>query len=171
LIAAKKKRSILNYKDVLDAVFNIVSSSKDTMAPLLLKIQLLRHHIEPPKRMTAQSAGIDVSTPKRIFIRPLQRVRVPLGIAVEPPEGTYVRIAPRSGISLQGIDVGAGVVDADYRGELSAVLVNNSSKCVVIPKKTRIVQLICEKIEYPEVVIASSLKPTARNDKGFGSTD
>jgi dUTP pyrophosphatase len=141
------------------------------MGTPLLQVQLLSVHIDPPKRWSAQSAGLDVSTPRRLFMQPLQRLRVPLGIAVQAPEGTYVRIAPRSGLSLQGVDVGAGVVDADYRGELSAVLINGTTKCIIIPKRTRVAQLICEKIEYPEVVITSRLQPTGRNDKGFGSTD
>lgn len=52
---------------------------------------------------------------------------VETGIAVAVPEGTYGRVAPRSGLaSKHFIDVGAGVIDADYRGEVKVLLFNFS---------------------------------------------
>jgi dUTP pyrophosphatase len=90
---------------------------------------------------------------------------------VSVPPGTYGRIAPRSGLALKYfIDVGAGVVDSDYRGPLKVVLFNHGEVPFIVKIGDRIAQLICEKIEYPELREVVSLKDTLRGNGGFGST-
>ena len=69
---------------------------------------------------------------------------VPTGIAIDPPPGTYVRIAPRSGLALKGITVEGGVIDPDYRGEVNVLLINSSQRKFQIHKGDRIAQLIFE---------------------------
>ena len=59
-------------------------------------------------------------------------------ISLKPPEGCYTRIAPRSGLSVKGIDIGAGVIDPDYRGELKVLMINNSGSVFPVEKGTRI---------------------------------
>ena len=47
------------------------------------------------------------------------------GLSMAIPYGNYGRIAPRSGLAAKHmIDVGAGVIDADYRGEVKVLLFN-----------------------------------------------
>ena len=88
------------------------------------------------------------------------------------PTGCYDRIAPRSGFaSKKFIDVGAGVVDEDYRGELGVVLFNFGDEEFKINMGDKIAQLIFEKIKAPEVVEVDSLEETGRREKGFGSTE
>lgn len=68
-------------------------------------------------------------------------------IALAIPEGYYRRVAPRSGLAIKhGIDVGAGVIDSDYRGTLHVLLFNFGKEDFPIRKGDRIVQLIIEKI-------------------------
>jgi dUTP pyrophosphatase len=94
------------------------------------------------------------------------------GVAVAIPEGYYGRLAPRSGLATQkGIDVLAGVVDADYRGEIGCLLYNAGEEIVDLPAQTRICQLIIEKIITPDAVWVESLAETSRGGGGFGSTD
>lgn len=51
------------------------------------------------------------------------------GLQVELPLGYYGRVAPRSSLAAKhSIDVGAGVVDSDYRGELKVILFNFSDQ-------------------------------------------
>lgn len=74
------------------------------------------------------------------------------GFAIAIPPGTYARIAPRSGLALKKmIDVGAGVVDEDYRGEVGVVMFNFGEEDFVIKKGDRIAQMILERIMTPEV--------------------
>jgi dUTP pyrophosphatase len=93
------------------------------------------------------------------------------GLAVAIPEGFYGRLAPRSGLAMQkGIDVLAGVIDADYRGEISCLLYNAGDELIDLPAQTKICQLIIEKIITPTAVWVDGLSQTSRGSGGFGST-
>lgn len=92
-------------------------------------------------------------------------------IQVELPEGCYGRIAPRSGLAAKNfIDIGAGVVDEDYRGNLGVVMFNHADTAFQVAKGDRIAQLICERIFYPVMEEVKTLSDTERGDGGFGST-
>jgi len=97
--------------------------------------------------------------------------RVEADIRVQVPEGTYGRIAPRSGIALRySIGVLAGVVDRDYNGNVAVVLINHGRFPYRVHRGDRIAQLICEKIAVPDVREVSALPNTTRGARGFGST-
>lgn len=68
------------------------------------------------------------------------------------------------------IDVGAGVVDEDYRGNLGVVLFNHSEVDFDVKKGDRIAQFICERIFYPTIEEVPTLNETERGSGGFGST-
>jgi len=96
-------------------------------------------------------------------------VKTDLSIAV--PAGTYGRVAPRSGLAWKhSIDVGAGVIDADYRGNVGVILFNHSDKDFKVEIGDRIAQLIIERIELPHVQEVDELDDTIRGGGGFGST-
>lgn len=88
------------------------------------------------------------------------------------PEGCYGRVAPRSGLAVKNfIDVGAGVVDSDYRGNVGVVLFNFSDEDFVVRRGDRVAQLICEKIAYPDLEEEKeNLTNTDRGSNGFGSS-
>ena len=69
-----------------------------------------------------------------------------LGLLHAVPNGTYGRIAPRSGLATKGILVDAGVINADYRGELKVLLVNHGTSNYEIMTGDHIAQLIVKKI-------------------------
>ena len=93
------------------------------------------------------------------------------GISTLAPPGTYIRIAPRSGLALKGIDVEAGVVDPDYRGEIMVLMASYVSHSFQIEKGMRIAQLILERIvSNAEVVEVTELPQSSRASGGFGST-
>lgn len=68
------------------------------------------------------------------------------------------------------IDVGAGVIDEDYRGNVGVVMFNHADEIFEVKKGDRIAQLICEKIYYPEIEEVTTLSTTERGAGGFGST-
>ena len=124
-----------------------------------------------PTRGSAQAAGLDLYAAGNLQIASGQRAAVHTGVAVAVPEGFYGRIAPRSGLALKaGIDVLAGVVDSDYRGELVCILINQGEDSFSIKAGDRIAQLIIQQIIRPEPEWVAALDHTARHDKGFGST-
>jgi dUTP pyrophosphatase len=87
------------------------------------------------------------------------------------PQGTYGRIAPRSGLTVKyGLCVGGGVLDEDYSGEVKVVLFNHGPTDFDIRTGDRIAQLILEKIEIPEVTLVNELEQSDRGSGGFGST-
>ncbi|KAE8796543.1 Deoxyuridine 5'-triphosphate nucleotidohydrolase [Hordeum vulgare] len=79
--------------------------------------------------------------------------------------------APRSGLAWKhAIDVGAGVVDADYRGPVGVVLFNHSDADFAVKPGDRVAQLVLERIATPDVAEVDDLDATVRGDGGFGST-
>jgi len=81
------------------------------------------------------------------------------------------RVAPRSGLAAKhSIDTGAGVIDADYRGEVKVILFNLSDNDFAIKEGDRIAQLIIERIYTPDVVVVEKLEESVRGAGGFGST-
>ena len=80
-------------------------------------------------------------------------------------------VAPRSGLAYKkGIDVGAGVIDEDYRGEVGVILFNFGEEDFEVAPGDRIAQLILERIATPDVEVVSDLDATDRGAGGFGST-
>ena len=97
---------------------------------------------------------------------------VKTGIAIGLPEGTYGRLAARSGIaSRMGIAVGGGVIDADYTGEIKVILRNHGKADCLYKAGDRIAQLIVEKIANTDAMEVDDLETTERGTKGFGSSD
>ncbi|PTU23399.1 hypothetical protein P175DRAFT_0499954 [Aspergillus ochraceoroseus IBT 24754] len=139
-------------------------------APSLL-IKKLSPSGRAPTRGSAFAAGYDLYSAKETVIPAKGKAMVDTGIAIAVPEGTYGRVAPRSGLaSKHFIDTGAGVIDADYRGEVKVLLFNHSDVDFPVKEGDRIAQLILERIYTPEVVVVEELAESVRGAGGFGST-
>jgi deoxyuridine 5'-triphosphate nucleotidohydrolase len=124
-----------------------------------------------PTRGSASSAGLDIYSLEAISVAPKQRLLAQTGLAVAIPEGFYGRLAPRSGLATKrGLDVLAGVVDSDYRGEVCCLLYNAGDETVQLPQGSKICQLILERIILPAPVWVKDLSETSRGGGGFGST-
>jgi deoxyuridine 5'-triphosphate nucleotidohydrolase len=138
---------------------------------LALKVKKLSPDAILPVRGTSRAAGYDLFATKSVIIAPHEKAPVPTDLAVQIPSGYYGRIAPRSGLAVKHfIDVGAGVIDEDYRGPVIVLLFNFSSDAFQVNKGDRIAQLLLEKIATPVVVEVGELDQTERGDGGFGST-
>lgn len=137
-----------------------------------LYIKLLTSDAKLPTKGSSGAAGYDLYAAKNMVIGPRERGLVPIDISVGIPEGCYGRVAPRSGLALRsGIDVGAGVIDYDYRGAVGVVIFNHGHENFEINIGDKIAQLILEKIESNAPVIeVSELSDTERGSGGFGST-
>ncbi|MEP6819248.1 MAG: dUTP diphosphatase [bacterium] len=124
-----------------------------------------------PTRGSSQAAGLDIYSIEEVDIEPKQRALVRTGLAVAIPEGYYGRVAPRSGLATKhGLDVLAGVIDADYRGEIGCLLYNSGGETIHLPASSKVCQLIVERIITPEAMWSDEISETDRGGGGFGST-
>ncbi|GAA5893265.1 bifunctional dITP/dUTP diphosphatase [Sporobolomyces salmoneus] len=124
-----------------------------------------------PTRGSALAAGYDLYSSEEKTVPARGQALIGTDISIAIPEGTYGRVAPRSGLGVKhSITTGAGVIDADYRGKVGVLLFNLGDKDFEIKEGDRIAQLILEKIVTPEPQEVSSLDETVRGAGGFGST-
>lgn len=142
-----------------------------------LKVKRLRDNAVLPQRMTAQSAGYDLSACLKgpLTIGAGQTAKVPTGIAVQlTADSGYVLLAyARSSLaSKHGLAPAncVGVIDLDYRGEIFIALHNSSDKPYTITDGERIAQLVVTPVITPEVTESDELSDTERGSGGFGST-
>jgi deoxyuridine 5'-triphosphate nucleotidohydrolase len=116
-------------------------------APPALQIKLLSSTAKAPTRGSAYAAGYDLYASKATTIPARGKVLVDTDISIAVPAGTYGRVAPRSGLaSKHSIDVGAGVIDADYRGPVKVLLFNFSEVEFKVEVGERVAQLIVERV-------------------------
>jgi deoxyuridine 5'-triphosphate nucleotidohydrolase len=137
----------------------------------VLDVQVLSSQAMLPVRMSATSAGFDLTAAESVVVSKGGRALVSTGLAMRAPPGTYIRIAPRSGLAVKkGIHVGAGVVDEDYRGEVKVLLFNLGEEDFGVEPGDRIAQAIVEVILQPRLRVVEVLDDSARGCNGFGST-
>jgi len=128
---------------------------------------------QTPTRGSEGAAGYDLAACEWKLVPSGSWMAVDTGIVLEFPNTVYARVAPRSGLAYKkGIQVGAGVVDSDYRDSIKVILFNHGPENFEIQVGDRIGQVIFEKIELPilEEVDFLELTNTKRNTGGFGST-
>lgn len=138
-----------------------------------LKVYLRSENATVPTKGSALAAGYDLYAAESAVIPAQGQGMVGTDLTICVPIGTYGRVAPRSGLAVKhGISTGAGVVDADYRGEVKVVLFNHSQKDFEISKGDRIAQLVLEQIVNADirVITEEELDTTVRGEGGFGST-
>lgn len=140
---------------------------------MIERLEFMRLHPQAklPTRGSKYSAGLDLYSIESLLIAARARVTVRTGLSVAIPRGFYGRVAPRSGLAVKhGLDVLAGVIDSDYRGEIICALINHGDDPLEIEAGMRIAQLIIESIETPTPTWSEDLSETKRGSGGFGST-
>lgn len=137
-----------------------------------LKIFLEKGGIKPT-RAYEEAAGLDLYSTMSYKIPPLDQVIVSTKAHVAIPSGYVGFVKPRSGLAIRNkLDTRAGVIDADYRGEVKVVLYNASKSPVYISRGDKIAQLVvipC--LTDDEYLPIEEMDDTERGHKGFGSSD
>ncbi len=147
------------------------------MNKINVKIKLSRG-MSLPKYATAGAAALDlcaaIDEGTTLTIRPGERASVPTGISISPEDdGVVAIVAARSGLGIKrGINLanGIGVIDSDYRGEISVGLKNNSQEDFTVERGDRIAQLMFMPVYSASFIEADELDETERGAGGFGST-
>ena len=142
-----------------------------------IPIQRLAHadDLALPAYATEDAAGMDLlaAIDAPVTLAPLERKLIPTGIAIALPQGYEAQIRPRSGLALKsGISLvnAPGTIDADYRGEIGAIVINLSNEPFEITRGMRIAQMVIAPYTRASWQLSDSLEESARGTGGFGST-
>ena len=113
-----------------------------------LRVQRVHPEAKVPARRSEEAAGFLLSACTECVVHVGNRTRVPIGVRVKIPEGCYGRIASLTGLTIKlGVEVGAGVIDRDFDGELSVVLFNHGNRPFYVKQGYGVAQLILERYE------------------------
>lgn len=139
----------------------------------MIQFKLTHKNAKVPARGSVQAAGLDLHAAERTVIPPGERVIVPTGLQMSIPDGTVGLIWPRSGNAVKhGIDVMAGVIDSDYRGDIGVVLINHSDVTFTAEVGDKVAQMIMQAhFSAMPITVVESLDDTDRGDGAYGSTD
>jgi len=142
-----------------------------------MKLKFVKDHQDAviPMYATEGSSGFDLHSVKDETLKPGERKMISTGLRAEIPIGKEIQIRPRSGFAKnQGVTVlnTPGTVDADYKGVIHIILINNGNDPVIITKGDRIAQGVFANVEQAEIVEGTEedLTTSIRGTGGFGST-
>lgn len=140
-----------------------------------IRVKLLREGAKLPTYGTAEAAGADLYAClcQSVTIQPGATAFIPTGIALEVPKGCAGLVYARSGLACKrGLAPAnkVGVVDSDYRGEITVVLHNHGGEPQIIENGERIAQFLITPVLTPAYEVVPELTQTERNTGGFGST-
>lgn len=142
-----------------------------------MKVARLRANADLPlpRYQSPLAAGMDLlaDLASTLELKPMERRLIPTGLALELPEGFEAQVRPRSGLAHQvGLTClnSPGTIDADYRGEVSVLIVNLSKEPATIRRGDRIAQLVVAPVCQAELLEVAALSQTSRGAGGFGST-
>lgn len=155
---------------------NEISSDEPTDNICNVYVQLDSEECTLPKKAYESDAGFDVSIIKRknteneddIF----KVIMFHTGIHIQPPEGYYFEMVPRSSLQKLGYTLAncVGIIDNSYRGEIFVPLYKFDKTKPDITLPQRVVQLIPRKIVNCKMIQKTYLENTERGENGFGST-
>ena len=130
-----------------------------------------------PAYQSTDAAGLDLlaAVPEEapLLLAPGKHAMVPTGLAIALPSGFEAQVRPRSGLAAKhGVTVlnSPGTIDADYRGEISVILVNHGEAPFAIRRGERIAQMVIAPVVQAKLVPVANLSTTDRGSGGFGST-
>ena len=135
----------------------------------ILTIQKMSENASFPIKGSSFAAGYDIFSSENAVILPGQTMALNTDICVQPPPGTYVRLAERSGLSLTGLRVCGGVCDPDFTKPIKVILCNHGEKPFFVGIKMRIAQMITTHISMPAIV-EGEIEPNDERGDGFGSS-
>lgn len=138
-----------------------------------MKVQKLRD-VKTPSRGTSVSAGIDFYVPEDFetqVLKPGESVLIPSGIKAQVPRGYALIAFNKSGVATkQGLQVGACVVDEDYRLEIHLHVVNISDKDQTVATGQKLVQFVLIPVSYFDIEEVDNIENNTERKGGFGST-
>lgn len=147
--------------------------------PLTINVLRLKSSVglPLPSYQSSGAAGMDLTAAlavgQNVTLAPGDRAMIPTGLAIALPPNTEAQVRPRSGLAAKhGVTVvnSPGTIDADYRGEISVILINLGREAFTVARGDRIAQMIIAPIVQANLIEVATLDQTVRGSGGFGST-
>jgi dUTP pyrophosphatase len=136
-----------------------------------LKFKKLHPDAKIPSYAYAGDAGLDLYIAEDLILKKDERRSIPLGIAVEIPEGYVGILFDKSGLSHKhGLKSYGGIIDAGYRGEIHVGMMNLSDKDYEFKSGDKIIQILIMPVLHAEVVECDELSESDRGQGAFGSS-
>lgn len=136
-----------------------------------LKIKKLHPNAKIPSYAHSGDAGFDLYVPESITLQPGDRKTIPLGVAVEIPDGYVGLMFDKSSLShKQGLKTFGNVIDSGYRGEIHAGLINQSGQTQTLEAGQKIIQMLIMPVITVDIQEAEELSESKRGDGAFGSS-
>ncbi|MCQ2570862.1 MAG: dUTP diphosphatase [Candidatus Saccharibacteria bacterium] len=143
------------------------------MSEVRVLIKKLDENAVIPRYETDGAAGFDfhATVKEPVHIEPGGWQEIPFGIAMEIPPGYELKIRSRSGPAFNYHVVAYhGLIDSDYRGELSVLLHNRGEATYIVNPGDRVAQGVISRYETAVFEVVPELSATKRGIRGFGST-
>ncbi len=138
---------------------------------MILKVKKLHPEAKLPIFAHPGDAGMDLFAFEDVEVPSGRSAKIRVGISLEIPEGYVGLCWDKSGLSMNhGIKVLGGVIDSGFRGELVVAVFNLGPENYTFHKGDKVMQILIQKVENPEIVEAEELSDSARGENGFGST-
>ncbi|XP_074592433.1 uncharacterized protein LOC141848283 [Curcuma longa] len=156
-------QELLDYTQYLKAALDRECKGKMAQPSIeFFNIKRLTSTVKLPARRTLGAAGYDIFLDEEVHIPARMQALVKIGISLEFPQDYYARIAPRSGAALRlKLDIGVGVVDSDFMGEVHILILNHSDLMLSLEKGSCVAQIILEKIITPPIMESIGYIPAA----------
>ncbi|MBP6974711.1 MAG: dUTP diphosphatase [Candidatus Pacebacteria bacterium] len=136
-----------------------------------LKIKKIHPNAKIPNYAHLGDAGFDLYIPESITLQPGDRKTIPLGIAMEIPDGYVGLMFDKSSLShKQGLKTFGNVIDSGYRGEIHAGLINQSGQAQTLEAGQKIIQMLIMPVMTVDIEEAETLSESKRGDGAFGSS-
>ena len=168
---------ISNRDEAVDAIMHVVSCPICTRATKLnvyqeqvIRFKKLEEGAQMPRKAYATDAAYDMYALITTDLLPGIITEVPTGIALEMPYPIYATFEGRSSFHIKNIITTRGIIDNEYRGEVSPYIINNSDELYTIKKGERCAQLIFHYGVPTKLVVSQELSETERGVRGTGST-
>ncbi len=140
-----------------------------------IRVKKVHSGAKLPAYMTELAAGMDICAclDDMLVLASGERALIPTGLAFAIPAGYEIQVRPRSGLAIKhGIALvnSPGTIDADYRGEVSIILINHGTDDFTVNPGDRIAQLVVAPTYQAELIEVDELDDTVRGTGGFGHT-
>lgn len=137
-----------------------------------IKIALASDDAVLPSKASPEDSGYDLTIIKKCGEFGEFTTLYDTGVMVQPEDGYYTEVVPRSNFVKSGhvLANSVGIIDSKYRGTIKIAVTKVDQSLPDLPLPYKGFQLLPRQFIHMEIKQVSSLDNTSRGANGFGST-